>query len=682
MSDKIYNDVSGEAERGSQSLKGYDHTRFSNDRRYMQLVFEAAEYYDNMRSLRRKWKRDIDYSMGRQLNDTVVYNGHSIRVHDYMEMRGMPALSNDIISDKMITLKGLVRQQYMAPTVKSVDSDESGYSGLFNEMLRQNDNNNDKAEHCADQFDASIRLGFVADKVKWAFRDGREDVYIDAVDPFKLALPTWEKKDLSDIEFIAEAHDMTWPQLLKQFYRGPGDEEKLSRIYVSARQGRPVMGYNDTGRYQKSRIESFLFPDTLGKYRYIEIWNKEYNRALWCHDRLNATAGFRPLGDKDAIDAENEQRRKDNVVLDANGVPLLDANGEEQTYVPPGELQLIEYESQIEEIWYYRCISPNGYLLDEGVSPYKVLRDGYSWYYHPYVFLSCGFMGEVRSFEDRLIDKQRQYNHDNILLDFIIMNSSKGALAIDEESLTDKMSIEDIADQYVKVDGVILYTSKRGAAAPQQVQNRSLPAGIDLILQRDRDLVTTQSGIQPALQGVHHNSSGRQYQIEKDSSATSVTDDVSVFNNFMLRVAKKQMWTMQWHYTSHRSILITGRDIKEFYNPETMRDIDFDLALTLDANSTVIREQLKDLAYQAYQRQEIEFGQLLDVADFGDTTKLKKAWEDYKSRKEQAALQAQSSQGVGQSPLMGRQDGGAGASHLVQAQDSAGGTLAGASGAS
>lgn len=678
---KIYNDISGEQEQTSQSMKGYDHTRFSNDRRYMQLVLLAAHYYDNMSDLRKKWKRDIDYSMGRQLNDTVVYNGHTIRVHDYMELRGMPALSNDIITDKMVTMKGLVRQQYMAPTVKSVDSQESGYASIFNEMLRQNDNNNGKAEHCADQFDAHIRLGFICDKIKWAFRQGREDVYIDAVDPFKLAVPVWEKKDLSDVEFIAEAHDMTWPQLLKQFFRKPGDEAKLEQIYLSAKTSAPIQGYNDTGMNQKDHVESFLFPDTVGKYRFIEIWKKEYNRAYWCHDRLNATAGFRPLSDKAAIDAENEQRRKDNIVMDENGVPMLDENGKEQHYVPEDELQLIEYELQIEEIWYYRCISPNGYLLDEGVSPYKVLRDGYSFYYHPYVFLTHGFMNEIRSFEDTLIDKQRQFNHDNMLLDFIIMNSSKGVLAIDKEALTEDMSIEDIAEQYVKVDGIFLYTSKKGGNIPQSIQNKSLPAGIELIMQRDQNLVTQQSGIQPALQGVHHNTSGKQYQIEKDSSATSVTDYVSAFNDFQLRVAKKQLWTMQDHYDSHRSILITGLDIKQFYNPDTMRDIDFDLTLALDANSAVIREQLKDLAFQAYQRQEIEFGQLLDVADFGDTTKLKRAWEDYKARKEQAAaMQAQQASVPGAAPaaqgnLMGAQTGGKGANHLIQADDTSSGTL-------
>jgi hypothetical protein len=148
---------------------------------------------------------------------------------------------------------------------------------------------------------------------------------------------------------------------------------------------------------------------------------------------------------------------------------------------------------------------------------------------------------------------------------------------------------------------------------------------------------------------------------------------------------------MQWHYTSHRSVLITGEDIVQYYNPETMQDIDFDLALTLDSNSAVIREQLKDLVFQAYQRDELEFGQILDLADFGDTAKVKRAWEDYKARKQAAAQAQQAAAATGQVPpqtaaqspavqqRLQRQNG---ATHLLSAQDAASGTLAGTSGIS
>ena len=684
----IEHEVSRDREPGVNTMAGYDHSRFSNDIRYTRLVQTAAHYYDNMRALRLKWVRDLDYYMGRQLNDTVVYNGRRMTVADYMSLKGMSALSADIITDKMISLKGLVRQQYMAPSIKSVDSNEGDYAGIFNEMLRQNCNNNNKAEHDADQFENHALLGFICDKVKWAFRNGREDVYVDAVDQFKLAVPVFSRKDLEDIEFIAEAHDVTWPQMLKNFVKKAGDEQRLVQIYTAARADLPVQGYNDTGSNQTAHLDDFYHSSVVGKYRFIEVWTLERNRALWCHDRLNASVGYRPLKDKADIEAENAQRRQDNIMKDENGVPLLDEAGQPRLYMPEEELELIEYEVGIEEIWYWRMLSPNGYLLDEGISPYKVLRDGYSFYYHPYVFLAypC-IQGEVRSFVDRLIDRQRQYNHDNILLDFIIMNSAKGVLAIDEEALSDEMGIEEIAEQYAKVDGMIVYTSKNSGNVPQAIQNKSIPAGIEMLLQRDRELVTNQSGIQPALQGIHvgSNTSEGRYRMEKEGAATSVADYVSSFNNFELRVARKQVWTIQCFYDDKRSVKITGQDIRQYYNRETMGDLEFDMALTLDANSTVIREQMKDLAFQAYQKDEIAFGQMLDVADFGDTNKLKRAWQEHlKEKRQQAAMQAQQpTNGAAPQQLPRTNSRTNGADRLIQSgTDSGGGVIAGSPGLS
>ena len=660
----LYNGMNHK-EPGANTMKGWDHKRFSHDILYTQLMQIAAHYYDSMRALRKKWTRDDDYYMGRQLNDTVVYNGHRMTVKHYMELKGMPALSADIITDKMISLKGLVRQQYMAPSIQSVDADEEDYVNTFNEFLRQNCNNNNKAEHDADQFEKHALYGFVCDKVKWAFRQGREDVYIDPVDIYDLAVPVFKKKDLEDIEFIAEGHEETWPRMLKLFAKKPGDEEELKRIYTAAKTELPIQGRNDTGMNQTENLDDFYHAKTIGKYRYIEIWTLERNRALWCHDRLNASAGFRPLKDKAEIDAENAQRKQDNIMKDENGVPILDENGKPQLYVPEDEVALIEYEPGIEEFWYYRMISPNGYLLDEGISPYKVIRDGYSFYYHPYVFLAYPCIeGEIRSFVDRIIDRQRQYNHDNIMLDFIIMNSAKGPLAIDEDALSDKMGIEDIAENWVKTDGVIVYTSKNGGQLPQQIMNKSLPAGIDLIMQRDEKLVQTQSNVQPALQGASPaaGTSARRYLAEQNSSAVGVADYVTSFENFKLRVAKKQMWTIQCFYDDNRSVKITGQDIRGYYNRATMGDIDYDMTLTQDINSATVRETMKDLAWQAYLRDEIDFGQCLKSAKFGDTARLERCWKEHKAEKQQQAM-LQQQQALQQA---GSQGGQQGTAHLLQ----------------
>ena len=638
---KMYIDATRTEEQGVNSRKGYDHKRFSNSIEYLQMIQLANYYYGQMHDLHRKWIRDNDYFMGRQLNDTVVYNGRELTVHDYMEMKGMAPLSNDIITDKIVSIEGYMRNQYMSAKVKNVDAQEGDYSLIISEFLRKNDNNNNMSEKYAELFEGHICEGFACAKPKWAFRNGREDVYIDAVDPFMLALPPFQSRDLEEIEFIAEAHDMTWPQLLTEYYRKPGDEAKLTDIYSAVGRQEPLTGHNDTGTNQTDRIWDFLHPSVVGKYRVIEIWRKEYNAALWCHDRLNATVGFRPLSDKKAIDAENERRRRDNIRRDATGAPLRDEAGNLTYYIPESQLELIEYENRIEEVWYYRFISPNGYLLKEGLSPYKVQRDGYSFYFHPYVFLAYGKRGEIRSFLDRIIDKQRQYNHDNILLDFILMNSSKGAMAVDEESFSDLQTLDEMIENYVKVDGVVVYTSKNGGNAPQSLQNKSLPAGIDLILQRDKDLVQQQSNVQSALQGAAPTAgtSARRYMAEQQASATGIADYVMSFNNFKLRVAKKQVWIIQCFYDSHRSVQITGEDVWKYFNPDTMGDIECDLTLMLDINSAVIREDLKELAFQAYEKDEIAFVQMLDAADFGDTARLKRMAEEHHQEKMMLAQQ-------------------------------------------
>ena len=667
----LTNENTGEQERTANTLKGYDHSRFSNDRKYMLLVQEGAHYFDNMRQLRKKFVRDIDYEMGRQFNDKVVYNGREYTVGQYMEMKGMSPIPFDIISDKMMSLKGTVRQQYMSPQVKSVDTDQndSNIAGIFSEFLRQNDNNNNMSEQNADRFEQFACMGFIGAKVQYAFREGREDVFVDSVDQFKIALPVFAKKDASDVEFIAEAHDLTWPALLQSFADNRADEKKLSEIYTANAQSNAyVQGYNDTGMNQTDHLDDFYHSSVVGKYRVIEVWTKEYNRAYWFHDRLNATVGYRPLKDKALMDRENEQRKQDNIVKDENGVPVLDAEGNYTYYVDPDELQLIEYQFGIEDMWYYRFISPNGYLLAEGVSPYKVVREGYSFYYHPYVFLAYPCLqGEVRSFVDRMIDRQRQYTHDNIMLDFIIMNSAKGALAIDEASISDKQSFEEMVENYVKVDGVVIYTSKKGGNPPSQIQNKSLPAGIDLILQRDANMVERQSGIQPAMQGVHKNTSGKQYQIEKDSAVTSVTDYISSYNNFQLRVAKKQVWTMQCYYSSQRSIIMTGEDFKTYFDRSKMSDIDLSLAMAPDNDNPVVRDQMRDIAYQAYQRNEIDFGQFLDFVGNGGHLQLKRAWKDYNERKAQQAMEQAA---AGQQPVVQGQQQAQQPTHLFPSKDS------------
>lgn len=637
----LENGSTSDYDQGLDSLKGHEHRIFSSDRYYMRLMEQAAHYYDSMNRLRKKWTRANNFFMGRQLDDEVVYNGRKVKTADLLKLKGLPEFQNDIISDKVLTLKGLLRQENMACTCKSTDSEEDMYAAIFSELLRKNDKLNRRPQFNAEMFEHLAIYAFLCAKVSHDFRQGRDDIFLDQIDPFLLAIPPFEKSDLRDIKFIAEAHDMEWSDILKFFCKDADGnasldaEDELKQIYN--REINHIQSTRQTGFNGTNDSDDFYHSRTVGKYRVVEVWKLERNRALWYHDYATAEVGYCPLTARKELDTENEQRRQDNIMKDENGVPLLDENGKKQYYIEPRALKLIDYHEDIEEFWYYRFLSPNGYLLKEGVSPYRVTRDGYSFYIHPYVFLAypCRH-GETRSFIDRCIDKQKATNHYMIMLDSILGNSLKG-VALDSRSVSKYQGLEEMMDQAVKPNGVVIYDSEKGDA-PKPLQANNLPSGLDWMINQNQSIVVSQSGVQGALQGVHRNTSGKQYQMEKESAATTVADYFGAFYDFSERVSMLQLWEMQQFYDSTRSVKISGEDYKQYYNPETMSDVSTDLSMDMDANSATMREMNNDMLWQLMLNNKIDLPTMLDCGYWTNTAKLKNRYEQYQS---QLAMRAQ-----------------------------------------
>lgn len=660
----LNNEYTGEREKGMDSLEHYEHKIFSNDGLYRSLLHQAVLYYDDMGPLRKKWTRANNYYMGRQLDDEVIYNGRKLKTKDLLKLRGLPEFQNDIISDKVLTLKGLLRQENMSCTCKSTDADEDMFAAIFSEFLKNNDTLNDRPQLNSELFERFHIYGFICAKVNHDYRQGRDDIYVDKKDIYRLALPPFEESDLRDVKFIAEAHDMEWSDILRIFAKDEKGnaskraEEELKQIYHD--EIHHLSTTRSTGFNRQRDSDDFLHSTVIGAYRVIEIWTLERNRALWCHDRATADVGFRPLKEKDAIDAENERRRYDNVIRDENGVPELDPEGNEMYYVNPDELQLIQYREEIEEFWYYRFLSPSGYLLKEGPSPYRVIRDGYSFYYHPYVFLAYPCLeGETRSFLDRCIDKQNATNHYMLMLDSLLGHSMKG-VAIDKRSVSPLQSIDDMIANATKPNGVVIYDGEKGAA-PQPLAQNHLPQGLDWMINQNQSIVVSQSGVQGALQGVHRNTSGKQYQMERESSATTVADYYGAFYGFCKRVSKVQLWQIQQFYDSHRSVKVSGEDVKQYYNPETMMDVNFDLTLDMDPNSAVMREANNDMLWQLMLNNKIDLPTMLDCGYWTNTARLKKRYEEYQEQlMEQAAQTGIMPQGGG---------GGGEAKHLQNGND-------------
>lgn len=653
----VINDITNYAEAGPNSLDGVSTQKFRVSDSTLKLLQWLSHYYDNMSELRKKWKRAQDFVMGRQLEEKIEWNGRKITIREYMELQGMPILEYDVISDKLISLVGLVRQQRATASCTAVDPNEEDYISFFNEYLRQNDNNNNRQEMDARLFYEFCVYGFIGMSTVWDRRNGREAIFNDKVDIFKLAVPPFFKPDLSDIEIFGVAHDLTWREILAKFTDGSdGQAQQLNEIYLQTQTHySPEQGYQATGEAQLTGLDDFLHSSIQGKYRVIEVWTMESRRSLWVHDWDKSDAGFMPMGVQAELDAENESRKRANVMMDENGLPILDENGEEMYYVDPKELNLIEYEPQMETFWYRRYITPNGYLLDARESPYFVLRDGYRCSIQPYSFLAYPCLqGEVKSLIMRMENNQRTLNHYMMMINFVVANGAKGTLLVDDASVSDKVSPEENRRNYNKTNGEYHWDSSKGGEKPEVLMNKSIPAGVEFMINFAKTMAAEGSGVQGALQGVHRNTSGKQYQLERESASTSVTDFVESFNCFKLREAKLKTYLIQEFCNEHDSVKLVGDDYRTYFNPETMRDMDLDVAMDLDSYSATIRDQIVDLLWQLKKDGDIDAYTMLTNGKFPGTYRIRKYLKEKMEQREAmeaqmaAAGQVPTSSGVGQ----------------------------------
>ena len=664
----VINDITNYAEAGPNSLDGVSTQKFRVSDSTLKLLQWLSHYYDNMSELRKKWKRAQDFVMGRQLEEKIEWNGRKITIREYMELQGMPILEYDVISDKLISLVGLVRQQRATASCTAVDPNEEDYISFFNEYLRQNDNNNNRQEMDARLFYEFCVYGFIGMSTVWDRRDGREGIFNDKVDIYKLAVPPFFKPDLSDIEIFGIGHDLTWREILAKFTDGSdGQAQQLNEIYLQTQTHySPEQGYQATGEAQLTGLEDFLHSSIQGKYRVIEVWTKESRQSLWVHDWDKGDAGFMPMGVKAELDAENESRKRANVMMDENGLPILDENGEEIYYVDPEKLNLIEYEPQMETFWYRRYITPNGYLLDARESPYFVLRNGYRCSIQPYSFLAYPCLqGEVKSFIMRMENNQRTLNHYMMMINFVVANGAKGALLIDEASESSKQTPEERKANYNKTNGEIYWNSANGGEKPEVLSNKTMPAGVEFMISFAKTMAAEGSGVQGALQGVHRNTSGKQYQLERESASTSVTDFVESFNCFKLREAKLKTYLIQEFCNEHDSVKLVGDDYRTYFNPETMRDMDLDVAMDLDSYSATIRDQIVDLLWQLKKDGDIDAYTMLTNGKFPGTYRIRKYLKEKMEEREAMEAQMAAAGQVPTSSGAGQQGGsGSSAAHL------------------
>jgi hypothetical protein len=568
----------------------YDRRNFDGQRRceqWLQVAYNAHCRLEPFRKMRAKCKA---FAYGKQYEKTTItYNGRTMTKEQYLKERGIPALQTNILGKIKRVVQGQFRSDSATPVCSATDPNEKEYAEVWSSLLQQNMHMNRRDEKDARTFEEYLMSGLPIYKATWARRRGKEDVWVDYVNPCIFFFPHTLDFDLEDIRFCGMLHDFDFTDILALFSKSPKDSKRLAEIYQHCQDMEYVASqYSVDTRTSEMEDTSFFWPAEYGKCRVIELWTKERREAWLCHDPMESEPYFVPLNQKKDIEALNAQRLELNIKRNPDGSAMTDENGQVMTFIDPdtyAKESLITYEWRIETYWYYRYLSPDGFVLEEGMSPYWNGAESF----HPFIMKPYPYIdGEFHPFISEIIPSQEYFNYYMVALDFYIRNAAKGVLMIDDQSLSEKMNIEEIAESYVRTNGVIIYTSKNRGEKPFTATASSIPGGFDYIIQLSRTMVDDVSGVQPALQGKGQGSeSGVLYQAKATQASYSILDLIKTYDSFLEMVAYKVVKIMQCFYTGRKMVNISGEAIP--YDLDTITDVDLDISISEGANSPVYR---------------------------------------------------------------------------------------------
>lgn len=596
------------------------------DSRALTVLMEAQRAWDNMAKFRGERERNKRYTYGEQWDDVISVDGKCMTEEEYIKSQGNVPLKNNIIRRLVRTILGVYRGQSKEPTCTARDRDEQKIGETMSTILQCNMQLNRMNDMYARTMEEFLISGFAVHRKWFGWRNGKCDCWTDYVQPYNFFIDA-NMRDFRgwDVSLLGEIHDISFETLCRQFAETPEEFTKLRNLYAPATiRGINGMSYDYFGRPLQN-IKSFLFPKNTSLCRVIEIWRKETKPRYRCHDYNNGSIYKIDVEDyEEIVTKENRQRLQEGLALGMN----------------EDDIPLIKAKWFVDDFWYYYYLTPTGEILKEGETPFAHGE-------HPYVFKAYPFIdGEIHSFVSDIIDQQRYINRLITLNDWIMRASAKGVLLFPEDCLPKGMSLNDIADEWSRFNGVIVI--KKGAKQiPQQIANNSTNIGIGELLQLQLKLVEDISGVHGALQGKpgYSTTSGSLYAQQAQNATTTLLDLLETFSTFVIDGAYKDVKNMQQYYDSKRIFNIAGKSSAQVeYDPKKISDVEFDLSIIESTTTPAYRQMANEFLMQIWQSNQISLEQLLEFGDFPFADEL---LQNLQSQKEQLQ-QGQTPQGLPQ----------------------------------
>lgn len=585
--------------------------------RVTDVLYRAQQCWTQMERFRRDRERNKNYTYGRQWDDVVCVDGRRVKESELIRKQGNVPLKNNLIRRMIRNVKGVWRGQESEPTCTARDRDEQKFGETMSIVLQYNMDTNRMREINAQTLEEFLISGMAVHKKWFGWRRENFDCWTDYVQPNNFFIDSYMRDVRGwDVSLLGEIHDVTFTELAHKYARTPEEYGKLLEIYRSAREcGNINTAFEEFG-YPLNNNFDFFVPAEPGLCRVIEVWQKESKARYRCHD-TNSGEIFK-------IEVEDYERE----VAQVNAERRMMAEG---MGIPEDEIPYVRAEWFVDSYWYYYILTPFGDVLDEGETPYDHKE-------HPYVFMAYPFIdGEIHSYVADVIDQQRYVNRLIMLYDFIMKTSAKGVLLFPEDALPDHMSMDDVADEWARADGIIVFKPNKSGMLPKQIANNCTQIGISELLNMQLKLFEDISGVNGAIQGKPGFSgmSASLYNQQTQNATTSLLDLLDTFAAFVREGAYKDVKNIQQSYDDKKASEIAGKNHSELrYDRRKMQNVEFDIRIVESTATPTYRAYANDFLMKIFEMGQITLTQLLENGDFPFADSL---LQSVKSQQEQMA---------------------------------------------
>lgn len=556
----------------------------------------------NMYSIREEHRRNQRYKNGQQWDDWMKDPDcphRFIREREYISRQGRTPITNNLIQQIDRNIHGQMLSNPTQPVVISRTEDDVPLSDMLTNALQKGLDLNKYGIQRISHLESLLSAGYCVAKVRYGVWDtkNRSDVKIDFININKFFFnQDAENPTLSDIHRVGEIHDLTWNELLRDFYTGSAsDEVTLRREYGEARE--IALSLGNTAENNLLSLDFYGSNDT-SRYRVYEVWIKKTRKVEHVHDKAKGEEIFDEVNGSKYYNAINEMRRTQ-----------MEAYGVDAEVI---ESQLIDHKTIIEEYWEGRWLTPTGVCLKKMETPYAHQS-------HPYI-IGCmpRVDGVSKPVFSHINDTQRTINRHATMIDYAIANSAKGLLLV-PKSMLQKQSLEDITHAWASSDGVLVFDdSVPTNSVPKQLASSAIPAGVFDFLQMEMNNLKEISGLSGALSGQVARSStpASLYAQQAQNSMLNFVLVFECFKDFNQQVCEKVLATQMQYYTTKRHVDMSGQNYNKeaiYYEPKMVEKIiDWNIVITEATDTPVFRQLGDDLLKYLFEAQAINVEMLLE----------------------------------------------------------------------